>query len=184
MSKEKNLVKIKKPKNPNTVFGLPAKSYVDEDFWKKECETVLSNGWLFVGFAHELKNPGDVNPLFIANKPILLVRNDKNEITAFHNVCSHRCLKLVDEKKNVGKIISCPYHAWSYDLEGKLKAAPHIGGTNQHKPQGFNYSDHGLKPIKIHIWQYIINRFFQFTIYENIQNTVYIIYYNIVPFLQ
>ena len=152
MSKEKNLIKIKKSKNSNTVFGLPAKSYVDEDFWKKECETVLSNGWLFVGFAHELKKPGDVNPLFIANKPILLVRNNKNEITAFHNVCSHRCLKLVDEKKNVGKIISCPYHAWSYDLEGKLKAAPHIGGTNQHKPQGFNYSDHGLKPIKIHIW--------------------------------
>ena len=152
MYKEKNLIKIKKSKNSNTVFGLPAKSYVDEDFWKKECETVLSNCWLFVGFAHELKNPGDVNPLFIANKPILLVRNDKNEITAFHNVCSHRCLKLVDKKKNVGKIIRCPYHAWSYDLEGKLKAAPHIGGTNQHKPQGFNFSDHGLKPVKIHIW--------------------------------
>ena len=98
MSKEKNLVKIKKSKNPNTVFGLPAKSYVDEDFWRRECDTVLSNGWLFVGFTHELKNPGDVNPLFIANKPILLVRNNNNEITAFHNVCSHRCLKLVDEK--------------------------------------------------------------------------------------
>ena len=97
MSKEKKLVKIKKSKNSNTIFGLPAKSYVDEDFWKKECETVLSNGWLFVGFAHELKNPGDVIPLFIANKPILLVRNN-NEITAFHNVCSHRCLKLVDER--------------------------------------------------------------------------------------
>ncbi len=152
MSKEKKLVSIKKSKNANTIFGLPAKSYIDENFWKKECETVLSDGWLFVGFAHELKNPGDVNPIFIANKPILLVRNNNNEITAFHNVCSHRCLKLVDEKKNVGKIISCPYHAWSYDLEGKLKAAPHIGGTNQHKPQGFNFSDHGLKPIKIHIW--------------------------------
>ena len=139
MSKEKNLIKIKKSKNSNTVFGLPAKSYVDEDFWKKECQTVLSNGWLFVGFAHELKKPGDVNPLFIANKPILLVRNNKNEITAFHNVCSHRCLKLVDEKKNVGKIISCPYHAWSYDLDGKLKSAPHVGGTNQHKPEGFNF---------------------------------------------
>ena len=51
MSKEKNLVKIKKSKNPNTVFGLPAKSYVDEDFWRRECDTVLSNGWLFVGFS-------------------------------------------------------------------------------------------------------------------------------------
>jgi choline monooxygenase len=148
MSKEKNLVKIKKPKNSNTIFGLPPKSYIDEDFWKKECETVLSNGWLFVGFSHELKKSGDVIPVFIANKPILLVRNG-NEISAFHNVCSHRCLKLVNEKKNVGKIIRCPYHAWSYDLDGKLKAAPHVGGTNQHKPKG---SNHGLKSIKVHIW--------------------------------
>ena len=46
MSKEKNLVKIKKSKNANTIFGLPAKSYIDENFWKKECETVLSNNWL------------------------------------------------------------------------------------------------------------------------------------------
>ena len=152
MPKEKNLVKIKKPKNPNTIFGLPSKCYTDENFWKKECETVLTNGWLFVGFAHEIQKPGDVNPIFIANKPILLLRNNNNEIKAFHNVCSHRCLKLVDEKKNVGKIIRCPYHAWSYDLEGKLKAAPHIGGTDQHKPQGFNFSEHGLKPVKIHIW--------------------------------
>ena len=153
MSKEKNFVRIKKPKNPNTIFGLPAKSYIDENFWEKECETVLSNGWLFVGLAHELKNAGDVIPLFIANKPILLVRNSNNKIAAFHNVCSHRCLKLVDEKKNVGKIIRCPYHSWSYDLTGKLKAAPHIGGTNKHNPAGFNYSDHGLKPIQIHVWQ-------------------------------
>ena len=41
-----------------------------------------------------------------------------------------RCLKLVNEKKNVGKIIQCPYHSWTYDLDGKLKASPHFGGTN------------------------------------------------------
>jgi len=152
MSREKSLIKIKKPKNLNTIFGLPAKSYIDENFWKKECNTVLSDGWLFVGFVHELKKSGDVIPLFIADKPILLVKDNNNIITAFHNVCSHRCLKLVDEKKNVGKIIRCPYHSWSYDLEGKLKAAPHIGGTNKHRPKGFNFSDHGLKKIKIHIW--------------------------------
>ena len=149
----KKNIGIKSPTNKNTIFGLPAKSYTDNNFWEKECDTVLSNGWLFVGFAHELKNPGDVIPLFIANKPILLIRNNNNDITAFHNVCSHRCLKLVDEKKNVGKIIRCPYHSWSYDLTGKLKAAPHIGGTNKHNPAGFNYSDHGLKPIQIHVWQ-------------------------------
>ena len=151
MSNERSLIRIKKPKNLNTIFGLPAKSYTDENFWKKECKTVLSDGWLFVGFVHEFKKPGDVIPLFIADKPILLVK-DNSKITAFHNVCSHRCLKLVDKKKNVGKMIRCPYHSWSYDLEGKLKAAPHVGGTNQHQPKGFNFSDHGLKKIKIHIW--------------------------------
>ena len=152
MSREKNFLKIKKPKNLNTIFGLPAESYTDHEFWKKECNTVLSDDWLFVGFVHELKNPGDVIPLSIAGKPIFLLKNTNNEITAFHNVCSHRCLKLINEKKNVGKIINCPYHAWSYDLNGKLKATPHVGGTNQHKPKGFNFLDHGLKPIKMHIW--------------------------------
>ena len=152
MSKNKNLIKIKKPKNINTIFGLPAKTYTDHEFWKKECNTVLANGWLFVGFVHEFLKAGDVIPIFIASKPILLVKNNSNKINAFHNVCSHRCLKLVDEKKNAGKAIRCPYHSWTYDLDGKLKAAPHFGGTNQHRPNRFNYLDHGLKPIRIHIW--------------------------------
>jgi choline monooxygenase len=152
MSKSKNSFKIKSPKNVNTIFGLPAKSYTDNEFWEKECNTVLSNGWLFVAFAHEFTKTGDVLPIFIAGKPILLVKNQNNKITAFHNVCSHRCLKLVNEKKNVGKLIRCPYHTWSYDLQGKLIAAPHIGGTNQHQPKGFNFKNHGLKPIRIHIW--------------------------------
>ena len=152
MRVNKKNIGIKTPKNKNTIFGLPAKSYTDNDFWIKECDTVLSNGWLFVGFVHEFKKVGDVQPIFIAGKPILIIKNENDEIKAFHNVCSHRCLKLVNEKKNTGKLIRCPYHAWSYDLQGNLKAAPHIGGTNNHKPKGFNFKEHGLKPIRIHIW--------------------------------
>ena len=152
MRANKKNIEIKSPKNKNTIFGLPAKSYTDNDFWKIECDTVLSNGWLFVGFVHEFKKAGDVQPIFIAGKPILIVKNENDEIKAFHNVCSHRCLKLVNEKKNTGKLIRCPYHAWSYDLQGNLKAAPHIGGTNNHKPKGFNFKEHGLKSIRIHIW--------------------------------
>jgi len=152
MSKSKKLIKIKNPKNINTIFGLPSKSYTDQEFWEKECDTVLSEGWLFVGFVHEFLKSGDVIPSFIAGKPILLVKNNNKDITAFHNVCSHRCLKLIDEKKNVGKIIRCPYHSWTYNLEGKLIAAPHIGGINKHKPKGFKFLEHGLKPIRIHIW--------------------------------
>ena len=152
MPKQRNFTRIRRAKNLNTIYGLPPESYTDDVFWKKECNTVLSDDWLFVGLVHELKNPGDIIPLSIAGKPIFLVKDLENKISTFHNVCSHRCLKLVDEKKNVGKIIKCPYHAWSYNLKGQLKAAPHIGGTNQHKPEGFDLLDHGLKPIRTHIW--------------------------------
>ena len=139
-------------KNGKSIHGLSAKSYTDQHFWEIECNTVLADGWLFVGFVHELLKSGDVIPISIAGKPILLIKNNKNEINAFHNVCSHRCLKLVNEKKNVKKIIQCPYHSWTYDLDGNLKSSPHFGGTNNHKPKGFNNSEHGLKPIRIHIW--------------------------------
>jgi len=135
-----------------TIYGLSAESYTDQQFLENEGKTVLANGWLFVGFVHELPKSGDAIPITVAAKPILLIKNDKKEILAFHNVCTHRCLKLVDKRKNVGKVIQCPYHLWTYNLDGKLKVAPHFGGTNKHKFNGFNYSDHGLKPIRIHIW--------------------------------
>ena len=90
-------------KNGKVINGLPAQSYTDQDFWKIECNTVLADGWLFVGFVHEFLKSGDAIPITIAGKPILLIKNNKDEITAFHNVCSHRCLKLVDQPKNIKK---------------------------------------------------------------------------------
>ena len=93
-------------KNNKSIHGLPPQSYTDEQFWKIECNTVFADGWLFIGFVHEFSKPGDVIPISIAGKPILLIKNNKDEITAFHNVCSHRCLKLVKERKNAGKIIN------------------------------------------------------------------------------
>ena len=132
--------------------GLTSAAYTDDKFWTKECNTLFLDNWVFVGFKHELRNIGDVTPITVANQPIFLVNNKKGEIAAFHNVCSHRCIKLIEEIKNVKNIISCPYHAWAYDLDGNLIASPHFGGTNNHKPNGFNYSEHGLKSIRIKVW--------------------------------
>ena len=109
--------------------GLPSEAYIDEGFWEMECDTVLAENWVFVGFVHEFKKSGDVLPVLVAGKPILLVKNIKGEIVSFHNVCRHRCLKLVEQPKNVGKLIRCPYHSWAYDLDGALRASPHFGGT-------------------------------------------------------
>ena len=132
--------------------GLPSEAYTDKKFWAKECNTIFSNSWVFVGFAHELKNLGDVLPITVGGQPLVLVRNKNGNILAFHNVCSHRCLKLVDRPTNVGKIIRCPYHSWSYDLDGNLLASPHFGGTNNHRPKGFTPKDNGLRSIRIKTW--------------------------------
>ncbi len=132
--------------------GLPASAYTEAAFFQRECQSVLYNNWVFAGFVHELVNTGDTIPVKVAGQPIIFVKNEHGDIQAFHNVCSHRCLQLIDRKKNVGKLIRCPYHAWSYNLNGVLKATPHFGGTDQHTPEGFDPKINGLKPIRIHCW--------------------------------
>ena len=152
MSNSINIMLSRFLNSKTIVNGLPSAAYTDEEFWRKECNTVLNENWVFVGFVHEFKKLGDAIPISIAGRPILLVKNVKGEIVAFHNVCRHRCLKLVDKQKNVGKLIRCPYHAWAYDLDGNLRASPHFGGTNKHHPDGFNPSNHGLEPVRIKVW--------------------------------
>ncbi len=139
-------------KDKNVVNGLPSAAYTDEKFLDLEANTVFAENWAFVGFVHELVKPGDIYPVILAGKPIILVRNIKDEIVAFHNVCRHRCLKLVDEPKNTGKLIRCPYHSWTYDLDGKLISSPHFGGTDNHEPKGFDPKKYGLETIRIKLW--------------------------------
>jgi choline monooxygenase len=133
--------------------GLPALAYVDEAFWRTECESVFADNWVCVGFRHEFKRSGDAIPINVGGKPILLVMNANEEVSAFHNICRHRCLLLVDRPKNVGRLINCPYHAWAYGLDGKLRASPHFGGRDNHRPGGFEPDAHGLIPIRSHVWQ-------------------------------
>ena len=132
--------------------GLPAAAYTDGVFWQIECESVLTQNWVFAGFSHELAESGDAVPVTVAGKPVLLLKNQKSEIAVFHNVCRHRCLKLIDQPKNVGKRITCPYHAWTYDLDGTLRATPNFGGIRQHRLDGFDPADHGLHPVRVAVW--------------------------------
>lgn len=115
--------------------------------------SVFLKNWVCIGFAHELTAAGDAVPVTLAEHPLLLVRNQQGNIQCFHNVCRHRCLTLVEEPKNVGKLIRCPYHAWAYDLNGLLRAAPHFGGVNNHQTEGFDKAANSLIPVRTHVWQ-------------------------------
>ena len=76
-----------------------------------------------------------------------------SEVRAFHNVCRHRCLKLVEEASNVGPTIQCPYHSWTYRLDGALHIAPYFGGRDPRAvPAGFDRAQHGLVPVRVAAW--------------------------------
>ena len=133
--------------------GLPGAAYTSEAFLALENERIFSASWVFAGFAHELARAGDVVPVRVAGRPVLLVRDAGLEVRAFHNVCRHRCLKLVDGPGNVGRAIRCPYHSWTYGLDGALRLAPHFGGRDPRAvPPGFDRRRHGLVPVRSQTW--------------------------------
>ncbi|MCY4500567.1 MAG: aromatic ring-hydroxylating dioxygenase subunit alpha [Alphaproteobacteria bacterium] len=133
--------------------GLPAAAYTSEAFFALENERIFTSSWVLAGFKHELARPGDAMPATVAGRPVLLLRDTAGQIRAFHNVCRHRCLKLVDEPGNVGRAIRCPYHSWTYGLDGGLRAAPYFGGREPRAvPAGFDRSQHGLVPVRSAVW--------------------------------
>jgi choline monooxygenase len=132
--------------------GLPGAAYTSDDFYQLEQQEVFANGWVFVGYAHGLAKPGDAIPIEVGGLPLFLIRNQQDEIAAFHNVCRHRNLKLIDKADNCGKLIRCPYHSWSYDLCGALKNAPYFGGSVRSLPEDFKLEDNGLVPVNCALW--------------------------------
>ncbi|MEM7224194.1 MAG: aromatic ring-hydroxylating dioxygenase subunit alpha [Pseudomonadota bacterium] len=132
--------------------GLPGFAYSDQAFWRHETESLFQSSWVFAGFVHELSRPGDVVPVAVGGRPVVLVRDKQGTIRAFHNVCRHRCLKLVDKPGNAGAMIRCPYHAWSYSFDGQLRATPYFGGPENRPPDGFAAENHGLRPVRSAIW--------------------------------
>ena len=136
--------------------GLPGFPYTSAEFHQLENRTLFSSSWVFAGFAHQLAQVGDLQPVTIGDRPIFMARNEEEQITAFHNVCSHRCLKLIDQPGNFGRLIRCPYHSWTYNLRGELKAAPWFSGRERTPPPDFSpdffMQSNGLRPARCEIW--------------------------------
>ena len=130
--------------------GLPAASYTCREFFELEETSLFAASWSFVGFAHQSAKVGDVQPLTVAGKPVFLVRSEADKIRAFHNVCRHRNLKLIDQAGHCDSLITCPYHRWSYDFGGQLRLAPYFGGGKTGLPDGFDLANHGLYEIQCH----------------------------------
>jgi choline monooxygenase len=109
-----------------------------------------------IGIGSSVPNPGDALPYNLLGIPLIILRDKERKIRVFHNVCSHRGHKLLDKPCSLKNLLRCPYHSWSYDLEGKLVATPHIGGLNIHESEKFEKSKSNLKEVRSKIWMDII----------------------------
>ena len=132
--------------------GLPNECYTSKEYTLVERKKLFEDKWIVIGSASSLKDAGDAKPIDLLGIPILIVRTKENQIKVFHNICSHRGLKLVNKPGKIKNVIRCPYHSWSYNLDGELISTPHIGGMNIHEAPKFEKSKSNLKEIRSYIW--------------------------------
>lgn len=136
--------------------GLPNEHYTSASVFELEKRTVLFASWSGVGFGKDVPNPGDAKPITFLGMPLLLVRSQEGELNVFQNTCRHRGMILVDEPKNIKKVIRCPYHSWCYDLNGSLKTTPHVGGPGQNTHEGIRPDELSLFKIRSYVWHDVV----------------------------
>ena len=156
----KDILDVKKLENVDKPIdaanGLPNECYTNNDYLTHERDKVFCGKWTAVGVGSSVSKPGDVKPYNLLGIPLIIVRGKDMKIRVFHNVCSHRGFKLLKKSCNLKNVIRCPYHSWSYDLDGRLVATPHIGGLNIHQTEKFDKSKSNLKEVKTEIWMDVI----------------------------
>lgn len=140
----------------DSAIGLPNAVYVDANMAQMEQQKVFARHWAGLTAAKNLPKAGCVMPITFFGIPLLVTRTKSGEIKVFENVCRHRGMILVDEAKQLSGPITCPYHAWAYDLDGKLHATPHIGGSGIHEHEAVDKACLSLNEIRSHVWMDVV----------------------------
>ena len=122
--------------------SLPASWYTDASITEQEINKIFRKSWQYIGPAQKLQNIGDYITGYVGELPVVVIRN-QNGLEAFINVCRHRRHEVMKGCGN-SKIMQCRYHAWTYSLQGELKAAP-----RSDREPNFNLADYPLLSIKV-----------------------------------
>ena len=115
---------------------LPYSVYTDQAWFDREMETMFRPAWHFAGLASSIRNPGDFFTLRLLDEPLLVVRGDDQQVRVFRNSCRHRGSLIIDEKAGTCRGLRCPYHSWTYSLEGVLKHAPGLDDYSREELSG------------------------------------------------
>ncbi|SAK92411.1 Rieske (2Fe-2S) domain-containing protein [Caballeronia calidae] len=107
--------------------GLPGELFGRQDVFEKDVEVFFQKHWILVGVTSDVPEPGDVSTVDIGRASIIIVRDDDENISTYRNVCRHRGARLKEAGKSTVGMLVCPYHQWTYDLDGSLRHAAHMG---------------------------------------------------------
>jgi choline monooxygenase len=107
---------------------LPARWYIDPAFLGLETERIFRRTWQPVGYVNQVSKPGDYFACDIAGEPLLIIRDAEGRLRALSNVCRHRASTIATSHGNCGTL-RCPYHGWTYGLDGRLLGQPEFEGV-------------------------------------------------------
>ncbi|QGX96052.1 ring-hydroxylating oxygenase subunit alpha [Haloplanus rallus] len=139
--------------------ALPAKYFTDPDVWEMEKEKVFSRYWVYAGHENCIPDAGDYFTRTVGDKQVIVARDEDGDVRAFYNVCAHRGSKMVADTPmtdpgNMGRI-QCPYHLWTYDLDGDLRSTPRSFEEASLNPDlddsdvaGLNPDENGLLEVR------------------------------------
>jgi phenylpropionate dioxygenase-like ring-hydroxylating dioxygenase large terminal subunit len=133
------------PGAAETAWSMPARYYYDPEIFAKEAATIFLATWHCVCHDTEIPNPGDYVKFDLMDQSVLVLRGKDGTARAFHNACQHRGTQLTQDRRGSFKrMITCPYHAWSYEFDGALRKAPRTEDL-----EGFDPSCISLQPVRI-----------------------------------
>jgi phenylpropionate dioxygenase-like ring-hydroxylating dioxygenase large terminal subunit len=138
-------------RQPGPRLTLPASWYHDDAIWQAERQGIFRREWLWVACAHQLSEPGSYVTAQPAGFPVFVRRDARGELSAFHNVCRHRAMKILPAEAGNCKELVCPYHGWRYRDDGSLAKATRFGDEGALPPGRF-----GLFSIRVQIWQGLV----------------------------
>jgi len=144
-----NILNLYDPTDPlDRASTIPAPWYVDNRILDLELTTTFARNWQLVGREDQVRNPGDFITWEIAGEPVVVVRGSDGMLRGFFNVCRHHAAAVMEDPCGTAKSLRCPYHGWTYSLEGELRGTPDFAGVCD-----FDKSANGLVPVQAAIWE-------------------------------
>src|SRR5215470_11675689 len=145
----RELLNLYNPHDPlDHAWTIPSPWYFDAQIEELEQQSVFAKTWQVVGRVDQVRNKGDFFTADLASEPIVVARGDDNVLRAFYNVCRHHAAAVVTEAEGSAKQFRCPYHGWTYGIDGALKGMVEFEGVCN-----FDRAKSGLVPVKVETWE-------------------------------